>query len=209
MYTLFGYKGSGSAAVECALEMAEIPYQLVPAASWDAESGVARLEHVNPLKQIPTLLLADGTVVTESAAILIHLGLEYPGSGLLPPDPVTRAAAIRGLVYIAANCYSLISIVDFPERYLADPSDDVKRNLVDGVRTRLHAHWDIFARCFIPSPYLFGPAPGALDLLAAVVSKWAGTRQHLLASSQAFSDYLHRVESHERVKPVFARHWDK
>ena len=208
MYTLFGYKGSGSAAVECALEMAGIQYELVSAASWDNKSEVTRLEHVNPLKQIPTLVLEDGTVVTESAAILIHLGLEHPESGLLPSNPIARAAAVRGLVYIAANCYSLISIVDFPERYLADPADDVKENLVAGVRERLHSHWDIFARSFIPNPFLFGTAPGALDLLAAVVSKWAGTRQYLAESHKPFSEYLRRVESHEQVKPVFSRHWE-
>lgn len=208
MYTLFGYRGSGSAAVECALEMAGIQYELVSAASWDSESEVTRLEHVNPLKQIPVLVLGDGTVVSESAAILIHLGLEHPESGLLPSDPVARAAAVRGLVYIASNCYSLISIVDFPERYLADPADEVKKNLVAGVRARLHEHWDIFARSFIPNPFLFGPAPGALDLLAAVVSKWAGTREYLLESNKSFSDYLQRVESHEQVKPVLTRHWD-
>ena len=194
--------------MECALEMAGIQYELVSAASWDSESEITRLERVNPLKQIPTLVLEDGTAVTESAAILIHLGLEHPGSGLLPSAPVARAAAVRGLVYIAANCYSLISIVDFPERYLADPADEVKENLVAGVRARLHSHWDIFARSFIPNPFLFGTAPGALDLLAAVVSKWAGTRQYLAESNKPFSDYLHRVESHEQVKPVFSRHWE-
>ena len=208
MYTLFGYRGSGSAAIECALEMADIPYELVSAASWDPATEISRLESVNPLKQIPTLVLADGTVVTESAAILIHLGLEHPGSGLLPSDPVARAAAVRGLVYIAANCYSLISILDFPERYLAEPDDEVNKNLVAGARVRLHAHWDIFARGFIPNPFLFGRTPGALDLLAAVVSKWAGTRQYLEESNKPFSEYLLRVDSHERVKPVFSRHWD-
>jgi len=29
-------------------------------------------------------VLTDGTVLTESAAILIHLGLEHSASGLLP-----------------------------------------------------------------------------------------------------------------------------
>ena len=33
-----------------------------------------RAAAVNPLGQIPTLVLDDGTVLSESAAILIHLG---------------------------------------------------------------------------------------------------------------------------------------
>ena len=44
--------------------------------------------------QIPTLLLEDGQVLTESAALLIRLGMAYPASGLLPTEPTQ---CIRGL----------------------------------------------------------------------------------------------------------------
>src|SRR6202012_5728300 len=83
MYTLFGFKGSGSASVECALEMTGAPYRIVEAASWERNDPLAELERVNPLKQIPTLQLPDGTVLTESAAILMHLGTAFPNSRLL------------------------------------------------------------------------------------------------------------------------------
>lgn len=207
MYTLFGHKGAGSAAVECALEIAGQPYRKVDAASWDAASDVAQLAKVNPLQQIPTLVLPDGTVLTESAAILIHLGLAHPESGLLPADPSLRATTMRGLVYIAANCYCAISILDYPERWLADPEDAAKDNLKAGTRQRLHHHWDLFADTFKPQPFLCGAQPGALDLLAAVVSKWSGARKHLEQSRPALAAALAAVDAHERVKPVFARHW--
>ncbi len=119
MYTLFGTIGSGSAAVEAALELAQLPYRVVRASSWERDSAQAELLVANPLGQIPTLRLPDGGVLTESAAILIHLGLEHPASGLLPAQSGARAQEIRGLVYIAANCYSAISIIDYPERWIA------------------------------------------------------------------------------------------
>ena len=75
MYTLFGFKGSGSASVECALEMTGAPYRIVDAASWEDNDALAELERVNPLRQIPTLQLPGGAVLSESAAILVHLGL--------------------------------------------------------------------------------------------------------------------------------------
>jgi GST-like protein len=43
MYTLFGTKGSGSAAIECALELCGQPYRLVAAASWESGSDIAQL----------------------------------------------------------------------------------------------------------------------------------------------------------------------
>src|SRR3954467_5683999 len=136
-YVLYGAKGSGSAAVEAALTLGNLPHRAVEAATWLPESKLEELRAVNPLRQIPTLVLPDGTVMTESAAILIHLGLAHPQSGLLPEQASARAAAMRGLVYIAANCYSAISILDYPERWLADAADAAKENLRSGTRQRL------------------------------------------------------------------------
>ena len=77
----------------------------------------------NPWLQVPTLVWDDGTVMTESAAILIELGLRYPASSLLPAAPAARAQTLRGLVYIAANCYAMIGVIDFPDRVMAAPTD--------------------------------------------------------------------------------------
>jgi len=151
-------------------------------------------------------------VLTESAAILIHLGLSSPAANLLPQAPTARAQAIRGLVFIAANCYAAISIIDFPQRWCADADKPMRQRIIDGVRARLHQHWDIFAEQFYPPAvagqhFLNGAAPGALDLLAGVVSRWSGSRAHLQLSRPAFHALLLRVDQHPRLAPVFARHW--
>src|SRR5947207_5747038 len=123
MIVLYGTQGSGAAAVEAALEVAGVPYRNVDAASWKPGPGLDELRGVNPLAQIPTVVLPDGGILTESAAILILLGQRYPDSGLLPQAIEKRAQVIRGLVYIAANCYSAIGIIDFPERYCRIPTN--------------------------------------------------------------------------------------
>jgi GST-like protein len=55
--------------------------------------------------------------------------------------------------------------------------------------------------------FLGGDAPGALDLLAAVVSKWSGTRPHVRASRPEFFALLQRIEQHPRLSALFERHW--
>jgi GST-like protein len=206
-HTLYGYDGSGSAAIEAALVLAGVSYRLVNAASWDETSALDELARVNPMKQIPTLALPDGTVLTESAAILMHLGLAHPGSGLLPVEPVARALALRGLVFIAANCYSAISVGDFPERWTTATTEDARAAVRDAARERLHAHWSIFADLHPQRPFLGGTQPGALDLLAAVVSRWSGTRRHLAQARPDFAALVARVDTHPAVAPVFDRHW--
>ncbi|MDP3762277.1 MAG: glutathione S-transferase family protein [Ramlibacter sp.] len=208
-YTLYGSRGSGSAAVEVALEACGLAYRMVRAATWEPDSALEELRRVNPMQQIPTLVLPDGGVMTESAAILLHLGFDVPaGRRLLPEDSGARAQAIRGLVFIAANCYSAISIADYPERWTLSTDDKGREDLRQGTRKQLHRHWEVFADTFTGTPFLSGAQPGALDFLAAVVSKWAGTRAHLRENRPKFLGTLESIEAHDIVAPVFARHWD-
>ena len=207
MLTLYGTRGSGSAAVEAALAVAGLEARIVDAASWQESEGLEELKRINPLAQIPTLVLDDGSVLTESAAILIHLGLAQPQSGLLASEPSRRAQQVRGLVYIAANCYAGIGILDYPDRWYPDPDDRVRKAMQTRGRARLHELWQIFADEFPAAPWLSGDRLGALDLLAATVSMWSGARQALAASRPAFSALLARIEADSRVGPVWARHW--
>ncbi len=204
---LFGFQGSGSAAVEAALALVGAPCEIVAAASWEPGADLERLRSINPLVQIPTLVLPDGSVLTESAAILIHLGLTHPDSGLLPSDSAGKAQSIRGLVYIAANCYAAIGVNDYPERWCINGDAVLHENIRLGARARLHALWDTFADTFEGRPWLAGDSLGALDLLAAVVSKWSGSRPHLKQHRPEFFALLQRIENHPKVSAVFAAHW--
>jgi len=207
MLTLYGSKGSGSASTEAALEIVGLAYRKVEAAQWQPSPGFDELRRVNPVAQIPTLVLDDGSVMTESAAILIHLGLAHPQSGLLGADPARRAQQIRGLVYIAANCYAGIGILDYPERWYPDPDDAAKAAMQARGRARLTELWEIFADQFPATPWLSGERVGALDLLAATVSRWSGARTALAASRPEFAALLARIDAEPRIAPVWARHW--
>jgi GST-like protein len=207
-YVLYGAKGSGSVAAEAALVLGGLPHRIVEAATWLPQSHVEELCAINPMQQIPTLVLPGGSVLTESAAILIHLGLVLPPGLLLPADAAHRAQMVRGLVSIAANCYSAISIMDYPERW-TDQADEASLEAVrSGTRKRLHRHWEIFADTFSQRPFLGGQAPGALDVLASVVSRWGGTRKHLREHRPDFAELLQRIDTHPSLAPVFQRHWD-
>jgi GST-like protein len=140
-------------------------------------------------------------VMTESAAILIWLGQRHPKSGLLPAKP---AQAIRGLVYIAANCYAAIGVIDYPPRFCKDCDGATAERIRAGTKARLHEYWDIFADTF---KFMERGRIGALEILAAVVSRWSGARQHLAASRPELHSMLQEVEADDRLAPVFRRHW--
>lgn len=202
--TLFGSRGSGSAAVEMGLRTAGIDYTLVRASSWEADSAFPELLKANPLGQIPTIVLDDGTVLTESAAILIWLGLEHPASKLLPTAPQERAFDIRGLVYLAANCYSAITVCDFPEQWTTAQAKEAHEEVRAAARAQLHRKWSVFADTF--GARLADPDPGALAFLAVVVSQWSGTRKHLESQHPDFHARLMRLESHPKLADTLREH---
>ena len=209
-YVLYGSRNSGSAAVEAALELTRAPYRIVDAATWNQTAAFEELKRVNPLHQIPTLVTPDGTVISESAAILIQLGLEHPRAKLLPTNASQRAQAIRAVVFIAANCYAAIGVIDYPERWHGKGDQEADERLRKGARRRLHKLWCVFADTFAAdkkSGFLFGSQLGAADLLAAVVSRWSGARKHLAKQRPAFHALLERIEAQPAVAAVIDRHW--
>ena len=66
----------------------------------------------------------------------------------------------------------------------------------------------MFADAFgAPLAFFGGIAPGALDIHAAVVSRWSGARAHLKRERPALHALLERVDAHPLLAPIFARHW--
>lgn len=205
-HVLYGSQGSGSAAVEVALARCGVPWRAVRASSWEADSALAELGRLNPLVQIPTLVLPDGSVLSESAAIMIHLGLAQPASGLLPADASARAQAIRGLVFIAANCYAAVSVSDYPERWTTATTPPARQRVRAAARAQLHQHWQVFADTFGAELLRTQNDPGALAFLAVVVSGWSGARQHLAAHRASFERLLVSLAAHPKLAAVLQEH---
>lgn len=209
MITLYGAGGSGSAAIEAALVLTGASYRVVEGATWAPSEGYEALKQLNPLAQVPAIVFDDGTLVTESVAILLCLAEQFPAAALLPTDRPSRTQALRGLVYLAANCYAAIGVLDYPERWVQGADDACLDAVRVGAQQRLYALWSHFADIMMPAPWLSGPALGALDILAAVISHWSGARAHLEAERPALARLLGEVEADPRLAPVFDRHWPR
>jgi glutathione S-transferase len=106
MYQLFGRKGWGSVLVEAQLAWYGLPYQIEEVDDlFTSQAARERLAKVNPVAQLPTLVLPDGTVMTESAAITLYLA-DITESVLVPlKGHATRARFLRWLVFLVTNIY--------------------------------------------------------------------------------------------------------
>src|SRR5512134_1957655 len=120
MLKIFGAVGSGSIPIEATLTLLGIPYDVIEAVTWEDEAARKRVETVNPLRQVPALVLPSGEVVTESAAILVYLADLHPQARLAPgPGDPKRAQYLRWMNYVSAAIYALVWIVDDPLRVVA------------------------------------------------------------------------------------------
>ena len=84
MYKLYWSKGSGAVAPQVMLEESGVPYEKIVVDLDKEENRRAEFLALNPLGQVPVLALPDGTIMTESAAMVLEIGDRHPESGLIP-----------------------------------------------------------------------------------------------------------------------------
>ncbi|HEY1436129.1 MAG TPA: glutathione S-transferase family protein [Casimicrobiaceae bacterium] len=201
---LYGCRGCGSAVVEVLLERAGVPFAYHAVKPSKPGPAIDALKAVNLLAQLPTLKLADGTGMTESAAIIVMLADSYPAARILPAvgDP-RRALALRWIVFIAGNMYPAISVVDFPERWVK--SEAARAELKDGAVERLKVYWTLLEQALKPAPYLLGREMTALDIYAAMLSRWEPGRAWVDEHCPRVASALALAEQ----DPIVARVWER
>lgn len=205
--TLYRGKGCGSAMVEAAFALAGQPLTLIDASRWDGGDAFAELERLNPLGQVPTLAWPDGTVQTESAAILIELALRVPQAELLPSAPAERATALRWLIYLSAYLYSAFNPRDFPERWLSEEAQH--EALIAGATGRIKGAWQVLEAQFAPrGPFAFGAAPGVLDVAIATMSRWTPQRAWFDRHCPRLAQLAHAADAWPALVPVWRANFD-
>jgi GST-like protein len=167
---LFTAKGGGGLIVESAYALAGVPLELEDVAWDDVGPHNARLTQLNPLGQVPTLVLANGAVMTESAAILLRLAERAPRAKLAPPrrDP-QRAAFLRWLAFFVAALYPTFTYGDAPARWVGEDAGPKLRASTDAHREKLLRFLD---REVAGKPWFLGKRFSVLDLYVAVMREW-------------------------------------
>ena len=148
---LYGAAASGSVAVEAALTLLDIPFQLVEGETWSSEAARERVAAQNTMRQIPTLVLPGGEVMTESAAILTWLADSHPAARLSPgPQDPARAQFLRWMFFVSSAIYSLHWIKPDVARIGAPAS--ARDAVVDAVHERIAFCWHAMDSQLAPSP---------------------------------------------------------
>ena len=201
---LFGEPGWGSTIVEAQLDWYGLEHDFERVGNlFESAEGRQRLSAVNPLAQIPTLVLADGTVLTESAAITLYLA-EITGKDSLVPraGDAARWPFLHWLVFLVANVYPTYTYGDQPSRFVDGAEAQASlRGYVDAYAKKLYAQLDSAAG----TPWFLGERFSALDLYIAVMTRWRPKRPWFATNTPKLAAIAARTEQVPQLVECWSR----
>ena len=203
-YTLYGRPRWGSAIVEAQLVWYGLPFKLEPVGDLLRDPAArAALETVNPLAQIPTLVMPDGTVMSESVAITLLLADLTDDDSLVPgPKARERAAFLRWLVFLAANLYPTFTYGDIPARFVSvEAAQAPFLATVEAYREKLWRQVEGEAK----GPWFLGDRFSALDIFITVMSFWNPKRPWFETETPRLFAIATRTEQQPKLKDMWAR----
>ena len=184
MITVYGVPCWGSTISELMLTLADIPYHFVNVEGFDQPGPQRdRLKKINPLCQVPTLTLADGSVMTESAAIALMI------------------LDVRPLIWLVANVYPTFTFADYPERWAADAPDQLRESCIS-YRKSLYL-W--LEEQLAAAPYALGAEITLLDCYIAAMCAWGPRREWFAAQTPKFVAVADAVYRHPKLEAVLCR----
>jgi maleylpyruvate isomerase len=161
---LFNYwRSSASWRVRIALAYKNVAYEYAAVNLLEGANRGEGYRAMNPIAQVPTLVLDDGRQLSQSLAILEYLEETVPTPSLLPSDPYLRGKA-RQLAELVNSGIQPFQNLPLIARYNEQKLDakalvagDIKRGL-DALATSAELH---------AGKFLVGDAPSFADVCLA------------------------------------------
>ena len=161
---LYSYwRSTTSYRVRAALNLKGVAYDTVPVDLVAGDQRAADYLALNPGAGVPTLVLADGTALIQSMAILDYLDATWPEPRLIPVDPLERARVLAAAHTVALDIHpvnNLRLIGQLKSRFGATPEQS----------TAWMCHWmdagftALEAQLADSAAFSFGDAPDLADL---------------------------------------------
>ena len=165
MYKLYYSPGACSMAIHVALNECNQPVQLQKLDMSKGENRAPEYLKVNMRGQVP-VLIDDGRILREGAAILIHI-LEKHESPLLPKSGKERDAALEWLMFANATMHPAYARCFFLKRNGVSEGP-----LVEAATAAINKLWEEVEQILSSQTYICGAQPTIADILLTVIANW-------------------------------------
>ena len=204
MFKLYARPSAGSAAVEALLAECGADFEIIDVLRGPDGSVPESFLQINPRAEVPSLLLTDNSIMTESAAMMIYLADLHPAAGLAPAiNSPLRARYLRWILYFATAVYMAGLREYYPARYSTDVAhaSGIKAKAVED----MGRDFDIFAKELGEGPFILGDFLTAADIYAAMLISWAPDVSQLFARHANIKRLYELVAARPRIAKAWAR----
>lgn len=192
---LYGYKNGRTIRALWALEEVGAHYEYQEVDLFRGEGRESWFLAINPAGKVPVLDDA-GMIVTESAAICMHIAEKFPQSELLPPPGTpARTECYRWTSYVLTELDAPLWTI--AKHRFALPSERRVPAVIETASWEFLSAVKILAAAAERSAYLAGDAFSVADILAAHVLSWAKSAG--LQVSDVLESYLANLEKREAL----------
>ena len=172
-YVLYFGFNMGSAAAQAIAVWPVLPLTLRQVNLGHGEDHNPEYLAINPVGKVPALSLLDGSILTESAAILLYLCELAPDRRLFPAagDPA-RPEALRWLFFMASDLYATMVINYHYDDFEAD-GVSVPAPIRAKARDDLADQFAVLEKhALADKTWINGARMGALNSYAAMIMSW-------------------------------------
>jgi maleylacetoacetate isomerase len=199
---LYSFFRSGAAyRARIALALKGIPYETV-AVHLNRDGGEQNkpaYRAVNPQGRVPALELEDGTIITQSLAIIDYLEATHPEPALYPKDPLARAQVLSVALTICADIHPLQN--SSTAKYLTDQLRVGKDDVQAWYQHWIGAGLGVVEKKIDGDAFAFGAEPTLADI--CIVPQVA-TARRLGVDLSAFPKVL-AVDARATRHPAFVK----
>jgi glutathione S-transferase len=127
MLTVYGDSISGNChKVRFVADRLGLPFRWIETSVLKSETRTPEFLAINPAGQVPIVILADGRVLAQSNAIMLHLA---EGTDLIPSDAYDRAIMNQWLFWEQYSHETAIAVRRFHKHYLNKSEDEIDPSL--------------------------------------------------------------------------------
>lgn len=200
---LYSIAGTCAVSLAIVLEWIGTPYELDVMARGDNRAPAYLA--INASGEVPALMLDDGQILTEAAAILPFLAACFPLAELdLGDDTVARARLAQTISYLTSEVHVAFKPHIMPQRFLDDP------RLFHALRAQA---WVTLApmlarldNLLVDRPFLIADHRTVADAYLYVMLRWVDEGPGGIAPYPALADFRARLESDAGVRRALAAH---
>ena len=192
---LYGYKNGRTLRALWTLEEIGVPFDYVEVDLFKGEAREPWFLALNPAGKVPVLV--DGEhVITESAAICLHLGEKYPETDLLAPAGTpARTECYKWISYVLTEMDSALWTI--AKHRFALPKEKRVDAVVNSAAWEYDQAAKILAVAVSQRPYLVGASFSVADIVAGHTLLWAQSAR--LGTHSALERYLQNLQSREAL----------